>query len=282
MTVAHVRVESLRCQVGSRRLLDVDQLVISGGATAVLGPNGAGKSTLLRTLATVSNPRGAMWVDGQPVGDGASLAAVRSRLGYVPQANGLPPRMRVHDYLDYLASLKEIGPARLRNRWISYTLAQVDLVAAQRVRIKTLSGGEQRRLTIAQALLGSPELLIMDEPLTALDAQRRTKMVTSIVEWSTTATVVVATHHGDELAAVCDRVVVLSEGRVVFHDSPDVLARKAAGRTWETSTNEPGLHARAVGPGRFRCVGSSVPAEHEAVEPSLADGYVALMSDLTQ
>ena len=278
MSSAGVRVDSLRCRFGSKLALSIDKLSLKGGVTAVLGPNGAGKSTLLRVVATVSASGGGLRIDGATVdAGGASLSAVRCRLGYGPQTEGLPPRMRVHDYLDYVASLKEIGPARLRRRWISYVLSLVELSHSQSHRISTLSGGEQRRLVISQALLGDPKLLVLDEPLTALDAEQRSRMVTLIAERGADATVVVATHHGDELAAVCGRVLVLNEGQLVFDGTPERLAGVAAGRTWESSVKPAGAHARAVGPGRYRCVGDAVPDGGEAVEPSVADGYVALI-----
>ncbi len=262
---------------GPKNVLDLDHLSMSRGATAILGPNGSGKSTLLRLLATVTSPtRGTIRVDGLDPTDGIERTAIRRRLGYLAQDSGLPGRMRVHEYLNYVGALKEIGPTRLRNRWIHWTLQQVGLEGKGTSRIRSLSGGMQRRLGIAQALLGGPDLLVLDEPLTSLDAEFRGRIATLIAELAQSATVVVATHHADELAALCDRAVVLLEGRAAFQGHPQELAQRADGATWETSTPDPSARCRAVGPGRYRCIGSSRPPGAIPAAPSVADGYIAI------
>ncbi|MEM8706095.1 MAG: ATP-binding cassette domain-containing protein, partial [Actinomycetota bacterium] len=174
MTGPVLLAEGLRQAAGSTTLLDLDRLRIDAGTTAVLGPNGAGKSTLLRMLATVNAPTaGTLHVEGIDALDPTGRVAVRRRLGYVAQRDGLPPRMRVQEYLDYVGALKEIGPERLRRRWAAWALERVELTEVRRDRISTLSGGMQRRLSIAQALLGGPDYLVLDEPLTSLDAEHR-------------------------------------------------------------------------------------------------------------
>lgn len=278
MTAPSLVTTGLRQAAGSTTLVEVDDLTLGPGATAVLGPNGAGKSTFLRMLATVTRPAaGAVHVDGLDTAEPVERTAVRRRLGYVAQANGLPSRMRVGAYLDYVGALKEIGPERLRRRWTSWALERVELTPNRDDRIKTLSGGMQRRLAIAQALLGGPDLYVLDEPLTSLDAEHRSRVTRLIAELSSTATVIVATHHADELAAICHRVLVLDAGRPVFDGAPAALAARAEGHAWDAATIDPDASCRAIAPDRYRCVGPAVPPGATPAAPSVGDGYVAVV-----
>ena len=278
MTAPVVHGTDLRQRAGKTTILDVGDLMIGPRATAVLGPNGSGKSTLLRLLATV-NPTsdGTLSVGGVAASDQVGRAAIRRRLGYVPQRDGLPSRMRVHEYLDYVGALKEIGPDRLRRRWAAWALARVELADHRNARIRTLSGGMQRRLTIAQSLLGGPDYLVLDEPLSSLDAEHRNRVTSLIAEFGRDATVVVATHHADELAAVCHRVLVLDAGRIVFDGSPTSLAARGVGHVWDTDRPDPHATCRAIGPDHHRCVGPAVPDGATASEPTVADGYLAVV-----
>jgi ABC-2 type transport system ATP-binding protein len=278
MNAPTIGIDEVRHRYGTTPALTVERLVMERGATAVLGPNGSGKSTLLRLLATLTVPQvGTIRIDGLDPADPIERTAIRRRLGYVAQHDGLPSRMRVRDYCDYVGALKEIGPARLRRRWTTWSLDRLGLSSVADDRIRTLSGGMQRRLTVAQALLGRPDLLVLDEPLTSLDAEYRGAVTTMLVERSAETTTIVATHHADELATVCDRVVVLDGGHVIFAGQPDALAAKARGQVWETDVADPALPCRAVGPGRFRCVGPVPPPGAELTQPSVADGYLVLV-----
>ncbi len=278
MSAPTIGIDDVSHQHSGAPALAVDRLVMEQGTTAVLGPNGSGKSTLLRLLATLTVPQvGTIRIDGLDPADPIERTAIRRRLGYVAQHDGLPSRMRVREYCDYVGALKEIGPARLRRRWTGWSLDRLGLSPVADDRIGTLSGGMQRRLTLAQALLGQPNLLVLDEPLTSLDAECRGAVTTMLVERSGDATVVVATHHADELATVCDRVVVLDGGHVIFADQPDALAAEARGQVWETDVAQVDLPCRAVGPGRFRCVGPAPPPGVVLVPPTVADGYLMLV-----
>ncbi|MEM9466681.1 MAG: ABC transporter ATP-binding protein [Actinomycetota bacterium] len=278
MAAPIVETRELCQRAGKTTILDVGELTIGPGATAVLGPNGSGKSTLMRLLATVNPAAGGdIAVDGVSADEHVARSAIRRRLGYVPQRDGLPSRMRVQEYLDYVGALKEIGPQRLRRRWAAWALDRVELADQREARIRTLSGGMQRRLTIAQALLGGPDYLVLDEPLASLDAEHRNRVTSLIAELGGAATIVVATHHADELAAVCGRVLVLDAGRIVFDGSPDRLAARAVGRTWDAPTPDPHATCRAIAPDHHRCVGASIPDGAVEAEPSVADGYVAVV-----
>ena len=273
-----ISLNALRHTFGSKTVLDLDRLVIPGGTTALLGPNGAGKTTLLRLLATVASPAPAtVMIDGLDMADSENRLAARRRLGYASQLDSLPPRMRVHEYCDYVCALKEIAPRRRRRRWTDYILGQVGLAEQHDDRISALSGGMRRRLVLAQSLIGHPDLLVLDEPLVSLDAEHRSAMVRLIAASASTRTTIVATHHSDEMAAVCQHVIVLIGGRAVFAGPPDTLAERAIGQVWETSQplNQPGV--RALAPDRFRIVGAQ-PNGAVPANPTVHDGYLAVLN----
>ena len=275
MSAPTVVLEGVRHHYGSRAALAVEQLVFEAGSTAVMGPNGSGKSTLLRLLATVAEIQaGSVRIGGLDPADQLERTAIRRRLGYAAAHDGLPARMRVDAFCDYVGALKEIESARLRRRWTGWALDRVGLTAVAGDRVASLSGGMRRRLTIAQALLGGPDLLVLDEPLAGLDATQRIEIGNLLVSLAESTTVVCATHHAEELAGLCRRVVVLDGGRATFVGTPASLAAQATGRVWEST--EPMIDAlcRAVGPGRYRCVGDRVPEGAVAVAPSVADGYL--------
>jgi len=278
MSAPTIAVDSIAHRYGSRPALSIDRLVFEGGSTAILGPNGSGKTTLLRLLATVAElQEGTIRVDGLDPTDPLERTAIRRRIGYVAQRDGLPSRMRVGAFCDYVGALKEIDSARLRRRWTAWSLDRVGLGPLANERIGSLSGGMQRRLSIAQALLGSPDLLVLDEPLAGLDAEQRADIANLFVMLAESITVICATHHAEELATLCHRVVVVDNGQPIFVGTPDTLVAQAAGRVWEATVADPNAVCRAVGPGRFRCVGDTVPPGQIPIPPTVADGYLAVV-----
>jgi ABC-2 type transport system ATP-binding protein len=215
MTAPTIVVDRVEHRFGSARALGPVSTSLPPGLTAVFGPNGSGKSTLLRLLATVS-PRqtGSLHIGGLDPADPDSRLAVRRRLGYLPQEGGLPARMRVADFLDYVGVLKEIEPSRLRHRWSYWAMTRLDLLAQADVRIGKLSGGVRRRVALAQALLGGPQLLVLDEPDAHLDPDQRAIVNRLLQELAASATVVVASHHPDELGPLANRHLNLRNGLV--------------------------------------------------------------------
>ncbi len=145
-------------------------------------------------------------------------------------------------------------------------------------RIRSLSGGTLRRVALAQALIGVPELLVLDEPLSSLDTDQRNNVVAIIGERATDATVIVATHHADEVAGVCNQAIVLHRGHVAFAGPPPELAEQARGFVWEANETHSGANCRSVGAGRSRCVGPRPPAGVSEIEPSAQDGYIVVVA----
>ena len=281
MTAPVIAITDVTHRYGDTTVLDLPRLVIPPGTSALLGPNGAGKTTLLRLLATVSTAQtGSILVDGVDLADPDGRLSVRRRLGFAMQDDRLPERMRVAEFCDYVAALKELTPRRRRSRWTNWVLHEVGLAEVAAQRISSLSGGMRRRLMMAQALLGHPDVLILDEPLVSLDAEHRSRSVRSIAASADRRTTVVATHHADELGAICRHVIVLFGGRLAFAGPPDELAAQATGRVFESPVPIDHPSTRALGPDRFRVV-DVTPPEGRPVEPTVHDGYLAVLRDVS-
>jgi ABC-2 type transport system ATP-binding protein len=275
MTAAQLFVEHVAKRfAGNEALVDVT-LFAQGGITALLGPNGSGKSTLLRCAATVMTPdSGTVRIDGLDPNREAELVEARRRLGYAPQDAGFDMRTRVFDAIDHLAVLKGVGADRRRRRAVFEALDRVGLSDRIVDRVGDLSGGMRRRLVLAQALLGGPTLLILDEPGAGLDPDERLRLREILAERRRTTTVLVATHLTDE-AASADTVVVLGSGTVRFAGTPAQLASHADGRVWvQSGFPPPGVRASwQQADGRHRCLGHP-PTGADLVDPTLEEGYL--------
>ncbi len=208
-----------------RRALDEVTWSVSEGVTGVVGVNGAGKSTLLRVLATELTPTiGDVEVLGK---SGREASEARGRIGVMPQAVEFPGHVRVQDFLSYMAWLRAI-PRRERPGRIAAALELVELPDRQRSHIGDLSGGMQRRLLFAQAILAEPSLLILDEPTAGLDLEQRIRLreIISQIPWA--AAVVISSHLMEDLAPISDRMLMLDGGRKVFDGTIEELAQVGA------------------------------------------------------
>ena len=259
--------------------LDAVDLALQPGITGLLGPNGAGKTTLLRILATVLAPdAGEVRLLGRVVDSPDVLVGIRRRLGYLPQEMGFPRSFTGFAFVDYMAVLKEWTAAGPRHQEVRRVLELVDLADVATKRIRALSGGQRRRVGLAQALLGAPELLLLDEPTTGVDPEQRVSLRQVLSAAGERSTIVLSTHQTEDVAALCDRVVVLARGRVRFDGSVQDLVATARGRVWLADAPHP--HARAswrTGPGRHRNVGVHPPVGSELTEPTLEDAYLLLL-----
>ena len=262
---------------GERRVLDGVDLHARGGIITLLGANGAGKTTLLRCLATVLAPTGGtLHVDGLNPSNEAERREIRRRLGYLPQQVGFSRSATVFDALDYAGVLRELHDERGRRRLVVEALDRVGLRDRMRDDVATLSGGMQRRLGLAHALLGSPSLLILDEPSAGLDPDERQRFRALVAEGRSSATIIVSTHLTDE-AALGDIVLVLHDGRIVFSGTPAALTATAQGRAWVSpGLPPPGTRASwRQADGSHRCLGMP-PLDALFVEPTVEDGYLLL------
>jgi ABC-2 type transport system ATP-binding protein len=261
----------------TRAVAGVD-LVVGPGITGLLGPNGAGKTTLMRMLATVLAPdAGRLRLLGHDPGQPDGRLAIRRRLGYVPQEPGYHRNFSAFEFVDYVAILKEMTDRRARHDEVRRVLDLVGLGDAAGKKIKALSGGMRRRVALAQSLLGSPDLLVLDEPTAGLDPEQRLRFREVISAVATDATVILSTHQTEDVSAVCQRVVVMHEG-VVHYDGPvRGLAEGARGRVWLAADRHPSARLSwRTGDGRHRNIGDA-PAGVELVEPTVEDGYLLLV-----
>jgi ABC-2 type transport system ATP-binding protein len=231
ISTAVVRADGLSRRYGATRALDGVDIALERGITGLLGPNGAGKTTLLSILATVNEPdAGRVSAFGLDPGQAAERVEIRRRLGYLPQELGYHRHFTVAAFLDYVAILKEITDRRRRAEEVARVLAAVSLEDRARSRIRALSGGMRQRLGIAQALLGAPRILMLDEPTNGLDPQGMREVRTLLRRLADDGvTVFVSSHLLSEVEAMCDRVGVLARGRLVAEGPPGAL-RKGTGR----------------------------------------------------
>jgi ABC-2 type transport system ATP-binding protein len=278
VSTAAVRVDALSRRYGATRALDDVDLTLERGITGLLGPNGAGKTTLLSILATVGEPdAGRVSVFGLDPRQTAQRVEIRRRLGYLPQELGYHRHFTVAAFLDYVAILKEITDRRRRAEEVARVLAAVGLETRARTRIRALSGGMRQRLGIAQALLGQPDLLVLDEPTAGLDPEQRLRFRELLSGLPGDPVIMLSTHQADDIAAICPHVVVLLQGRVHFTGTPAELAATAAGRVWAADDRDDRAHlAWRGGDNRWRHVGDDPSASAELVAPTVEDGYLLL------
>ena len=272
-----IDISGLTKRFGATLALDSLDLQIGLGVTGLLGPNGAGKTTLLRCLATALAPdSGRVRVSGLDPFVARERTELRRRLGYLPQDPGLYPHFTAYDLLDYIAVLKELTDRRRRQAEVRRVLEEVGLADRAKTKVRKLSGGMRQRLGLAQALLGEPELLILDEPTVGLDPEQRMLFRALISRLGETRTVLLSTHQTEDVSALCERVVVLSRGRPVFDGTPRELSDLAAGKVWLSAEPAPsGVYWRTA-EGAYRTLGDR-PAGGESTRPSIEDGYLMLI-----
>ncbi len=275
-------------------------LEIGQGMFGLLGPNGAGKTTLMRILAGLITPSGgevtvfghSLSGPGKQAGAGQKAGggkqAVQSTLGYLPQEFSFYPQLNALEFLDYIGILKGITDARARRVQIEELLELVRLTDVSRRPLKTFSGGMKRRLGVAQALLGNPRLLIVDEPTVGLDPEERVRIRNLLAEIAVRGVVLLSTHIVEDIGHSCGDLAILHHGQVLFHGQPADLIERARGQVWsihaaETPTDEA---LRVVSTlqlregAQYRVLGQ--PAAYhqaQALEPSLEDGYMLMMGE---
>lgn len=274
-----VSLSGVRKSYGSTKALTAVDLELHRGVIGLLGPNGAGKTTLLRLVATAMPPSaGRIVVCGQDTtATVAGRTQARRSLGYLPQEVSFPRGMTVFGFLDYVGVLKEWSARHDRHREVARVLELVDLRDRARKRISVLSGGQRRRLALAQALLGRPELLVLDEPTTGLDPEQRASLRATLSACADRGTVLLATHQTEDVAALCDRVIVLDGGRVVYDGTVDDFVQTATGEVWVGPQANDGAFAFwRTGGGALRSVGGTPLPGAAPAEPGVEDAYLLL------
>ena len=212
---------------GTRALDDVT-LSVPNGMFGLLGPNGAGKSTLMRTIATLQTPTAGTIRFGT-IDVIANPEALRETLGYLPQDFGVYPRVSAYDMLDHMAVLKGIASARERKETVETLLNQTNLWSVRKKAIAGFSGGMRQRFGIAQALIGNPPLIIVDEPTAGLDPEERNRFLNLLAEIGENVVVILSTHIVEDVADLCPRMAVLAGGRIRLEGAPLDLMAQARG-----------------------------------------------------
>ena len=278
----NIQNDSMTYPSGKQALQNLSLELRSPSLIGLLGPNGAGKSTLMKLLVAALLPTsGSILVDGQPLLK--MERQLKAQLGYLPQDFGLFNELTVAQFLDYMAALKGLRDSGTAVREVIRT---VNLEGQARARIRSLSGGQRQRVGIAQALLGAPPLLILDEPTVGLDPEERIHFRNLFSQTAQDRLVLLSTHIIEDVQSVCGQLVVMDQGRVLFTGTPEALIQSAAGHVgvfWEReAAQEAGLHITArvnTSQGiRYRAVADVLPRFAQPAEPTLEDAYLYLIS----
>ncbi len=270
------------------KALDDVSLDVPRGMFGLLGPNGAGKSSLMRTVATLQTPdSGRIELDGLDVL--AEPDRLRRRLGYLPQEFGAYPRTSPQVMLEHIAALKGIGGRGERREVVEQLLVQTNLWDVRGKSIDTFSGGMKQRFGIAQALIGDPALIIVDEPTAGLDPAERRRFHNLLARIGEDVVVILSTHIVEDVADLCPRMAIMGRGRILVEGAPEDLTARLDGRLWRqvVSLDEararraelPVVSSRLIaGRVELRVVAETPPSDElEAAVPTLEDVYFATL-----
>lgn len=273
-----------------KALDDINLEINSPAMVGFVGPNGAGKSTLMKMLVgQLLSTGGSITVDGIPLNK--NERHLKERLGYLPQDFGLYEELKVEEFLDYMACLK--GIKENKREAIDRAISMTSLEEKRKFKIKTLSGGQKQRVGIAQAILNNPELLIVDEPTVGLDPEERIKFRNLFSEGSKGKIVILSTHIIEDVESICNSIIVLNKGKILFVGEPNELVKVALEHvgTIEIIGNdrekilqiemkgEFKITSTVITPNgtKYRVVSENLPSSFEKVTPSLEDAYVYCM-----
>jgi ABC-type multidrug transport system ATPase subunit len=219
------------------RALDDVSLEVGKGLLGLLGPNGAGKSSLMRTIATLQEPdAGTIAFDGHDVL--ADPRLLRRQLGYLPQDFGVYPKIPAFDLLEHMAVLKGVTDKARRTAQVSSLLQLTNLYGVRKRAVSTFSVGMKQRFGIAQALLGDPALVIVDEPTAGLDPEERNRFHDLLSEIGENVVVILSTHIVADVSDLCSRMAVLAGGRVLVEGKPSELMARLDGRVWRKTVRK--------------------------------------------
>ncbi len=277
---------------GKKALSDIN-LRIENGMFGLLGPNGAGKSTLMRILVTLMTPsHGSVSVNGYDLIN--NRGDIRKMLGYLPQDFRFFTKLKTWEFLDYAASLSGISNKKMRLAKVDEWLEKVGLFDVRERNANKLSGGMKRRLGIAQALIGEPQIIVVDEPTTGLDPEERIRFRNILSELSQKDVIIMlSTHIVGDISSICQNLALLNNGKVGFNGSPEELISTTRGHVWQITTS--GMEYETLK--ENYAVISTIPAEEGweiqlvgdnlptidaiPIEPNLEHAYVYFMEYLT-
>jgi len=224
-------IQNVSKSFGDVHALKTINLDLKPGLFGLLGPNGAGKSTLMRTLATLQAPdSGTITFNGEDIIDNPD--SVRQRLGYLPQDFGVYPRMSAEALLNHIAILKGLTDTKARKAQIRSLLENVNLLKHKSASVATYSGGMRQRFGVAQAMLGDPKLLIVDEPTAGLDPFERQRFLDLLFEAGEDKIIILSTHIVEDVRDLCPDMAIMGEGEIVARGAPEKLIETIQGKVW--------------------------------------------------
>lgn len=267
---------------GRKQVLQDINLTIEQGMFGLLGRNGAGKTTLMKMLATLLRKNaGQIRVCGVSIED---TKEIRRITGYLPQEFSIYPSMRVGEAMQYLGVLSGLNGKQRAER-TRQLLAKVNLTEQQHKKVRALSGGMKRRLGIAQALLGDPKVLIVDEPTAGLDPEERIRFRNLLCEVAQERIVLLSTHIVGDIEATCENVAILNEGKLLYNGTVSALTGEAAGRVFTKAVDKrelprlkkelciTGMHTQG-GKTQIRCLSEVPVCGAQPCEPTIEDAYM--------
>lgn len=280
-----LEIKALQKKFGKKTVLDQFDFSFEPGIYGLLGPNGAGKTTFIRCLTRIYPVKnGMIYFQGKDINQKRDYLA---HVGYLPQKFGVFKDLKVLDMMQMMAAMKELDRA-VAKREIGRVLEQVNLSDQTGSRVGTLSGGMIRRLGIAQALLGSPEILLFDEPTAGLDPEERLRFKNIISKLSRDRLVIVSTHIVEDVEAVCDRVAVMKAQNISICGSCEEIETLARGKVYEIEETRLAELSGAYHVQkyiehdgvRFAKILTSAPQTATPVKPNVEDGYICLLKNI--
>ena len=263
-------VDNLSKSFGKKTVLDNISVQLTHGVYGLLGPNGSGKTTFMRCIAGIYRYNGRI--------------ITPSNVGYLPQKFGAFRELTVYEVLEYFAELKGI-PSNRQGKDIHNCLEDVNLWERHSDKVKTLSGGMIRRLGVAQALLGNPELILVDEPTAGLDPEERLRFKNLISQHREDCTILISTHIVEDVEALCDHIIILSHGKSICQDTPEKIRKAATKHVWHVSEKRQKELASPYyilrreqidGEASLRVL-SNEEQPGKSIQPTLEDGYINII-----
>ena len=264
-------VDNLSKSFGKKTVLDNISVQLMHGVYGLLGPNGSGKTTFMRCIAGIYRYNGRI--------------ITPSNVGYLPQKFGAFRELTVYEVLEYFAELKGI-PSNRQGKNIHDCLEDVNLWERHSDKVKTLSGGMLRRLGVAQALLGNPELILVDEPTAGLDPEERLRFKNLISQHREDCTILISTHIVEDVEALCDHIIILSHGKSICQDTPENIRKAAMKHVWHVSEKRQKeltspyfiLRREQIDGEAYLRVLSNEEQPGKSIQPTLEDGYINIIS----
>ncbi|MFT6829036.1 MAG: ABC-2 type transport system ATP-binding protein [Roseivirga sp.] len=262
------------------KALDDVSLEINNGMFGLLGPNGAGKSSLMRTLASLQEAdSGSAFLNDLDILNNPK--ELRRTLGYLPQEFGVYPRITASQLLDHMAILKGVTNTKERKELVKYLLNKVNLYRQRDKSVKSFSGGMKQRVGIAQALIGDPQLIIVDEPTAGLDPGERNRFHNLLAEVGEEVIVILSTHIVDDVQELCTDMAIMNLGRIVYNGSPLTVLDDLAGMVWQRQIEKGELQEYEA---NFRVISNKMvagkPQIHVLSESNPGEGFVGVQPNL--